>query len=270
MTVVAHVWPGALEQARDAMDALTLEDVNARAGLLERQDVKYLLNEQQAAQLLHRLTDSHQVLQIDGRRAFGYDSTYFDSETRQLYRDHAQGRRLRWKARTRRYSDGPLCFREIKLKGARGSTVKLREQCPAHEHGWAGPELARFVDAALQEHYGHGTDLRLVASLSVRYERTTLASVDGVERITMDRDLIVVDDDGRARGGLQPGMALLEVKTPLGCGTASRVLAADGLRPVSLSKYGVGVALTRPDLNRSGLRQVIRQGFQEQAGSRAA
>ena len=39
---------------------------------------------------------------------------------------------------------------------------------------------------------------------------------------------------------------------------------------MALSKYGVGVALTRPDLNRSGLRQVIRQGFQEQDGSRAA
>ena len=270
MRLATHLSPGALERTRDAMDPLTLEDVNARAGLLQRQDVKYLLREDQACELLRRLSGSHQVLEIDGRRAFGYDSTYFDTETLQLYRDHAQGRRLRWKVRTRRYSDGPLCFREVKLKWARGSTVKVREQCPAHEHGWAGPELTRFVDASLREHYGHGTDLRLTASLSVRYERTTLASVDGVERVTLDRGLTVVDSHGHLRGGLRPGMALLEVKTPVGGGTASRALAAEGLRPLSLSKYGVGVALTRADVNRSALQQVIRRGFHEQSQSWAA
>ena len=268
MTVLLTAGPlGAdadLAAVRSRLLPLTLSELDARAGLLERQDVKYLVREGQAAALLAELADRYQVLDIDGRRDFVYDSAYVDTPGLDLYRQHAQGRRLRWKARTRRYGGGPLCYREIKLKGARGATVKLRERCPAHEHGVVGAALTAFVDTALRQHYGRGLDVPLSTTLSVRYERTTLVSVDGAERITLDRNLAVVDPSGRLRGGLQPGLVLLEVKTPRGRGQADRALAARGLRPVSVSKYGVGVALAYPHVGHHRLRPVLRRGFQQE------
>ena len=251
-----------LTEARDRMEPIALPELEARAPLLERRDTKYLVPATAAAVLLDGGRADYQVLQIDGARVFGYESTYFDSADLALYRAHAQGRRLRWKARTRRYGAGPLCFREIKLKQARGATIKLRERCPSYEHGWAGPELADFVDRSLREHYGQGLGLRLTARLTVRYARTTLVSVDGVERVTLDQELDVLDPAGRATGRLRPGLALVEVKTPRGGpGRLGALLAGQGLRPVSLSKYGVGVALTHPEVGASGLRRVLQSGF---------
>jgi hypothetical protein len=250
-----------LDAARQRLASLSLPELEQRAGLLHRQDDKYLFTEQAAADLLDALSQRYQVLEIDGARSFAYDSIYLDTPDLRVYRDHAQGRRLRWKARTRRYGDGPSCFREIKLKGSAGSTVKLREACPVREHGWAGPAFHRFLDRSLREHYGFGLTGHLTASLSVRYERTTLVSVDGVERLTLDRELTFVDAAGRSTGRLRPGLVLAEVKRPGGRGAADRVLASRGVRPASLSKYGIGVALSRPDLRHAELRAVLRASF---------
>jgi hypothetical protein len=54
---------------------------------------------------------------------------------------------------------------------------------------------------------------------------------------------------------------LAEVKRPGARGAADRVLASRGVRPVSLSKYGIGVALSRPDVGHAELRAVLRAGF---------
>ena len=73
---------------------------------------------------------THRVLEIDGRRVFGYRSTYFDTPDLRLFRDHVQRRRRRYKCRTREYDSGVRMF-EVKLKGARGRTVKYRMPRPA-------------------------------------------------------------------------------------------------------------------------------------------
>ena len=73
------------------------------------------------------------MLEIDGRRSFGYESVYFDTPQLSTYRAHLQRRRQRFKARTRTYTDSGLCMFEVKLTGARGETVKQRVPYPT-EH----------------------------------------------------------------------------------------------------------------------------------------
>ena len=252
---------GSTTAAWSGLRPVTLAQLDIRAPLLRRQDRKYLLPACELPSLARALGDSHEVLQIDGERTFRYDSAYVDSADLVLYRDHVQGRRLRWKARTRRYGGGPLCFQEIKLKEARGATVKLRQRCAVDEHGWVGRGFTAFVDDALRTHYGEGLQLELRPSLSVRYSRSTLVSVDGRERLTVDSDLEYLDRDGRLTGGLRPDVVLVEVKTPHGHGPTDRVLARQGRRSVSVSKYGAGVALTHPEIGQSRLRAVLRTGF---------
>ena len=259
------VHASALVTAREDLSPVSLTELERRAGLLQRQDEKYLLTDVAAARLIGTLAGRYDVLEIGDARGFHYDSIYLDTQDLRVYREHVQGRRLRWKARTRRYGQGPLCFREIKLKGSGGSTVKLREPCPVEQHGWAGPALHDFVDRSLRQHYGVGLDAHLTASVSVRYERTTLVSRDGVERLTLDRGLELRDARGRRCGVLRPELVLAEVKRPRARGEADRLLAARGVRPVAMSKYGIGVALSHPELGRHELRPVLRAGFADAA-----
>ena len=88
----------------DALRGATLAEVDAAAALQHRVDRKYLLPIAVAAHLVASLADTHRVLDIDGRRTTDYRSTYFDTPGLLAWRAHAQGRRHRWKVRTRLYA----------------------------------------------------------------------------------------------------------------------------------------------------------------------
>lgn len=243
-----------------------LDELDERAALLTRQDNKYLVPLDSLAAVVADLGASHQVLEVAGLRHFRYDSVYFDTADLTLHHDHVQGRRLRWKVRTRRYDDSGLCFQEIKLKGLRGETVKLRRRIPVEEHGLTTDSLVSFVDATLREHYGRPVDVPLRPTVTVRYSRSTLASLTGQERVTCDTALTVVDTAGRQCGRLDERLALLEVKTERGRGRADAALLRRRLRPASLSKYGVAVGLAGLSPVPASLRRVVRTGFREEPG----
>jgi hypothetical protein len=66
-----------------------------------------------------------------GRRvAFAYHTTYYDAPELRAHRDHVQRRRRRFKRRARDYVDSGLHTFEVKLKKARGLTVKHRMDYP--------------------------------------------------------------------------------------------------------------------------------------------
>ena len=106
--------------------SVELAELMAVAELTTRVDQKYLVPTDLLPDLMARLPAPLAVLAIDGRRVFDYESVYFDTEAFALYHQHIQGRRKRFKARTRTYRDtGEMMF-EVKLKGLRGVTVKER------------------------------------------------------------------------------------------------------------------------------------------------
>ena len=88
----------------DALPGLGLEEVDARAALQTRVDRKYVVDPRTWGEVLATL-DRPGVLEIDGRRSFGYSSTYYDTEELDSYRDAARRRPRRYKVRTRRYLD---------------------------------------------------------------------------------------------------------------------------------------------------------------------
>ena len=95
------------------------------AALTTRFELKYLVPLEACPGPLDRLPARLAALDIGGRRIFDYESVYFDTADLALYR-HAQGRRKRYKARTRSYCDTGDTMFEVKLKGRRGQTVKER------------------------------------------------------------------------------------------------------------------------------------------------
>ncbi len=238
---------------------LSLRGLEARAALMVREDRKYVVPVPVLTRLLDRLRPAFEVLEVEGRRTSRYDSTYFDTPDAGLFRAHAQGRRLRYKVRTREYTDLQTRFVEIKLKGERGRTVKVRRPCTAQEHREGGPGVVAYTAHVIGAHYGEPPADPLVPTLSVVYDRSTLVASSEELRLTIDTSLAFARPDGRRVAGLRPDLALVEVKSPSGRSDVDRLLLGQGLRPQSFSKYGLGLVCARDDVPRADLRRSVQQ-----------
>jgi len=226
-----------------AVDLRTLE---AGAELNVRTDRKHLLGWADAERLLEALVPSHAALEIGGRRAFEYDTAYFDTSDLQCFRAHVQGRRRRFKCRTRLYADTDACALEVKLRGSRDLTVKLRRPVAARRHGRLDADGHAFLGACL------GPLPPLAPALRGRHTRVTL--VAGAERCTLDFDLAYAGG-----GALAPGIVIAETKSARGRGAADRALLALGSRPVACSKYCLGIALQGRGAAPLELRPLVRR-----------
>ena len=131
--------------------AVSLEQVLAAAGLTTRFELKYLIALEHLPALLRRLPRELAALDIDQRRVFAYESVYFDTEDFALYRHHLQGRRKRYKARTRSYCDTRDTMFEVKLKGWRGQTVKERLPYDFNHRDQLSEEGRAFLDTVIAE-----------------------------------------------------------------------------------------------------------------------
>ena len=87
-------------QAVEGYAAVGLDEVVSLAALQDRVDVKYLVPVADFVRLAERLADTHAALESDGRRAFAYRTTYFDTPELHTYRAHLQQRRRRYKCRS--------------------------------------------------------------------------------------------------------------------------------------------------------------------------
>src|SRR5919112_1928972 len=119
----------------ERFEPVTLAELEASAGLLDRMDNKYVVPVEAYAAVAEQLAATHGVLDIDGVRAFEYRTTYYDTPELETYRDHVRGRRRRYKCRSRHYVDSGSCAFELKLKGLRGRTVKHRMTYDPALHG---------------------------------------------------------------------------------------------------------------------------------------
>jgi hypothetical protein len=178
------------------LSAISLEDLQAEAAFLTRRDRKYLVPNQAAESLLAGIDPETRVLEIDGQRCFGYLSPYFDDDAYSAYLSAARRRPQRFKVRTRLYTDSGLCLLEVKVRDARGHTVKHRIEHEADspecieraEREWLKdfPQVARYANG-------------LRHCLTTRYRRTTLVLPNGSGRVTIDRDLVFALPHGEMR-----------------------------------------------------------------------
>jgi CotH kinase protein/VTC domain len=245
----------------ESFPALGLDELETAAALQDRMDVKYVISRAQFEALAERLLSTHRVLEIDGRRAFAYHSTYFDTAELLTFRDHVQERRRRFKCRSREYVDSGLCTFEVKLKGPRGRTVKHRMAYDrARRDELSEPALA-FTRACLERSYGRAPDGELHPALAVAYTRVTFAAPQLGERVTCDFDLAFSAPDG-ASGRLADDTVIVESKSARGNATADRALRTLGARPeAGCSKYALGIGFTRPEVKSNALRRLLRRHF---------
>jgi hypothetical protein len=253
----------------DSLPGATLAEVDAAAALQYRVDRKYLVPITTAARLVASLADTHRVLDLEGRRTTNYRSTYFDTPGLSAWRAHAQGRRHRWKVRTRLYTEDGLCRVEVKTKDGRGATVKHALSIDASTYGRLDRTASDFVDDVLDRCGNTSvTAADLLAAGEVRYHRAALADLAGGTRVTLDALLECRRDDRVAT--LDHGHVLIETKGGPRPAPADRQLLGLGARPVSLSKYVVGLSLLVPGLPDNDVRRLARTHFHTRPAPHAA
>lgn len=231
-----------------------LADVLASAAQLTRVDRKYLVHTAAVEGLLERLRGSHRLLAIDGRHSTSYRSTYFDTPDATTARAHVQGRRRRWKARSRLYVEDRLCRLEVKAKDARGTTVKTVTDADPADYGRLTSDGSAFISAVLRDRSLDRVGA-LHASAEVRYQRVTLADLAASTRVTLDWGVTCLMDRGRV--WVDRSFVLVETKGAVRASEADRALVGDGVRPCSFSKYVAGVALLRDDVPANDFRPFL-------------
>ena len=227
-----------LREMLHRLPAIGLDELNDRAALTSRVDHKYALPQDELAAALRSVGDGLDILEVAGRRQSRYESVYFDTPDRRVFRDHVEDARPRWKARTRRYVDTGACYLELKVKTRDDETVKRRIE---HDGGLS-QAARRFLADVLDEHAAGPLPDDLAPVLVTRFSRVTLVRRGAEERVTIDRGIeLAVVAGGTAR--LREDCAVVETKTPDGRGALDDLLAGRGVQPVSISKYRLGIEM---------------------------
>jgi hypothetical protein len=236
-----------------SMAPISLTELVEQAELLTRVDRKYILVATEADRLIAAMRDQAQVLEIDGRRGFGYRSTYLDTPERDSFLISGRSQRRRWKVRTRTYLDSGTSWLEVKTVIARGQTLKQRIQHPEVDptHGLNDDGRAFVADVI-----GTGPSRHLDPVLVTTYRRTTLYLPGSGARVTVDVDLGWACPSGTVDLD-RPSLVVVETKTGSTPSPVDRLLWSYGHRPVRMSKFGVGMAALHPDLPRLKWHRVL-------------
>ncbi len=236
---------------------ITLEETNKSAEMLKRIDNKYAVDKSSLFSLLEDLRAEFKILTIDDRCIFSYRSCYFDDDG-QCFRDHQQGRRQRFKVRTRLYVESDRSYFEVKLKGKRGQTNKSRMKCQRFEDYAVAEEELRMLRNLYEETYGKAFAYHMAPALHVSYRRFTLVSARGGERITVDFN-IGFETPGGKRAQIGENFIIVETKSADGRGKADQVLKRRRIRQArGCSKYCIGLVLAGEVEKFNKFRSIVR------------
>lgn len=238
-----------------AMPTITLEQMR-RVRLMNRVDTKYVLSYRELLTLLDRAqAEGYCVQQIDGKRAVGYDTLYYDTPERRMYLVHHNQELTRQKIRTRTYVESGQTFLEIKNKSNRGRTRKERTSIDrALFYDFTG-------DKAAMDFFAPRSAYRcdeLSPALATRFVRITLVNAALTERITIDLDLRYEDVRTGCSATIE-GMVILELKQDgLTASAMKRLLRAMRIAPLKVSKYCLGTALTVEGIKKNRFKLKLR------------
>ncbi|WP_298013651.1 polyphosphate polymerase domain-containing protein [uncultured Castellaniella sp.] len=244
MSIVGSTPVATLQWLMERFQPISLGQLNARAEMLRRRDNKYVVRKDVLEQVLVGLASHFDILEIDGRRVFTYETCYFDDIERTNYFDHHRHRRQRCKVRIRRYTDADLCFVEVKLKGKRDATIKRRLVYSSSKYGVLDESARAYIRASYQGLYGRAFDRALEPVIHMQYQRMTLVAKHDHERMTIDCALVFKGPSGTR--GVDEDVFIVETKSANGNGIADKVLRAFHQHPTRrCSKYCVAMAALR-------------------------
>lgn len=222
--------------------------------LMNRIDTKFVVPACLLPEMLRLAQADYYIQEIDGQRFAAYDTLYYDTPDLQIYIRHHDRQLRRQKIRVRTYIDSDLTFLEVKNKSNKGRTKKKRIVVQTNDLQNIDTDQREWLTG--KAWYDVAT---LQPQLHTRFERITLVNRAKTERLTIDTalrwenvqtgqtaalgDVVVVE---LKRDGNQPSGML-------------DILRSLRIKPLSMSKYCIGVALTNPTVKNNRFRPKLRK-----------
>lgn len=240
-----------LEKVLAKFKRVGLSDISA-VELMDRIDSKYWFPARLLPEILEKIVDGYDLLEIQGEPIQLYNTIYYDTLDDAFYLDHQNGRSNRVKVRKREYVRSNLRFLEVKKKSRKGATIKSRMRIESEETSFPEDELC-FLGQELDK-----MPETLDQKIRNQFKRITLVNKNLLERCTIDCDLQFFQGDKQTS---LRNIAVVELKHG-GRGVDSRlrsVLREYRIRSSGFSKYCIGRAMMQPDLKQNSLKASLRR-----------
>lgn len=241
-----------LNDLLQSLEPITLAEMD-NVKLLSRIDRKYIIPLKSLEEVFDLVRNQYYILDIDGRRGFSYETTYFDTTDFRFYQDHHNHLPNRIKARTRSYLESNLHFFEVKMK-TNLRTDKFREKLKSGIH-----ELTPAQAEKIRAFYPEELPGELIPTLINAYTRITLVNKAKTERCTIDLNLSYRNPETGADEITVDDIAIIEVKqskASLLHGIISS-LRKKRIYPSSISKYVLGIIKLHPEINHQVFKPLL-------------
>jgi hypothetical protein len=237
-----------LENILQRFEPISLQEMDS-VRLMNRTDTKFMVSRAQLEDMLLHLGANYRILEVGAARVNRYQTLYFDTVDFRCYREHHNGKRNRFKIRKREYVESRLSFLEYKEKTNKGRTIKSRIRLGSIAELIDEKENA-FIDECTHEHREYEP------KLWNNFGRITLVDITAGERLTIDTDITFQYGD---RNAGVPELVIIEVKRDEQSGVSEvlRQLKHQLVRPESMSKYCLGVALLYPEMKSNNFKQKL-------------
>ena len=249
-----------IERILATFDSISLSEMEG-VKLMNRIDTKYAVPLYALPAILEAAQDGYYAQEINGTRIATYDTMYYDTDSLDMYIRHHDRQLVRQKIRVRQYVESDLTFLEIKRKNNKGRTKKKRISVPgfgitgdtfgdSKRERWS---VEDFIAAKSRYHWSE-----LSPHLSTRFHRITLVNKAKTERLTIDMDLVwenIVSGESKTF----PELVIIELKRDGNVPSQmTQIMLSQRLKPLKISKYCIGTALTTPGLKRNRFKKKIR------------
>lgn len=237
----------------EEMQPILLSEMTA-IKLMNRVDTKFVASQNQLLDILSLAKTNYRVQVINNIPVSAYDSVYFDTKDADLYHLHHNRKLQRQKIRTRRYIDSDLTFLEIKNKTNTGRTKKARIEIDGTDFTNFNSNINAVNFVSGKTHFPL-TDLH--AHLQTSFSRITLVNNAKTERLTIDTNLQFVNLQTQQSIEL-PKLMVIELKQDgQGFSQMKSILQNLRIKPISLSKYCIGMALTNPAVKSNHFKEKL-------------
>lgn len=238
----------------NGMMPISLDEMST-VKLMNRIDTKYVADDLTATKLFLLIKDEYYVQEIDGKRIARYDSVYYDTVDNHMYIIHQDKKLKRDKLRVRNYVDTGTYFCEVKHKNNHGRTKKKRIEVgrSVFEDLKSDGKTREFVENQLPDYDFDG----FMRKLSTSFERITIVNKGKTERITVDFNVRFHNFENGNDTGIAP-LVIMELKRDGQCESRfQKALFELRVKPLSISKYCIGRALTDKTLKQNRFKKKI-------------
>lgn len=239
-----------IESVLNQFEKIDLQGLE-KVKLLNRVDSKFIFHVNELPYILNIIKNDYFLLEINDLHSFDYETAYFDSQKFQLYHAHHNGKLNRFKIRRRHYLYNNQNFFEIKQKIKGNRTHKFRIEKSGEGNIFSEIEQEMLVLSGAPK-------IELEEKLKVYYTRLTFASKSENERITVDLGLTYSNENMKKEFN---ELAILEVKQDsMNRNTGVLLcLKTKKIRPLSISKYAIGIAMIENSVKKNAFKSKILQ-----------